>query len=114
MYDTSSQLVERLREWCEENDEEGRRTTTTTTRPRREEEEATEEDDGVTSDAGTALLADRSKPVLVLLNPASGSGRARKVFSRSLEPVLREAGLAYRLVVTERRNHGRDLIASEQ
>ena len=56
----------------------------------------------------------RKRPVLVLVNPNSGPGKARKVFANSLEPVLKEAGLSYRLVVTERRNHARDLIAKEE
>ena len=50
----------------------------------------------------------------MLLNPKSGPGKAKKIFAKSVEPVLREAGIRYKLVVTERRNHARDIIAQEQ
>ncbi len=50
----------------------------------------------------------------MLLNPKSGPGKAKKIFAKSVEPVLREAGIRFKLVVTERRNHARDIIAQEQ
>jgi sphingosine kinase len=50
-----------------------------------------------------------TKKLLILVNPASGPGKAKEIFSQRVRPVLAEASVAYDLVVTERRNHGRDI-----
>ena len=68
-------------------------------------------------------LAAHSKPILFLINPKSGSGRALSVFSSQVwrapevvqvEPVLREAGVQYEMVLTTRANHGRQLVAGRE
>ncbi|CAG0916316.1 unnamed protein product [Notodromas monacha] len=51
------------------------------------------------------------KKFLILVNPASGPGKALEIFMQRVRPVLAEAAVGYDLVVTERRNHARDLVA---
>ncbi|PAA94646.1 hypothetical protein BOX15_Mlig008540g3 [Macrostomum lignano] len=50
------------------------------------------------------------RPLLVLLNPRSGQGRADKLFRETAEPLLEEAGLAHRLVRTESAGHATRLL----
>ena len=48
-----------------------------------------------------------SKPILFLVNPKSGSGRALAMFEKEVMPILREAGLDYEMIPTLRKNYGR-------
>lgn len=43
-----------------------------------------------------------SKPLLVLLNPASGKGQAKKLFDEKILPMFKEAGVPHDLIVTSR------------
>jgi len=48
----------------------------------------------------------REKPILFLINPKSGSGRALNVFNSQVLPILNESGIAYEMELTNRANHG--------
>ncbi|XP_067647634.1 sphingosine kinase 1 [Eurosta solidaginis] len=48
--------------------------------------------------------------ILVLLNPKSGSGKAREIFNRQVVPVLNEAEQSYDLHVTKHPNYAREFI----
>ncbi|XP_036325922.1 sphingosine kinase 2 isoform X3 [Rhagoletis pomonella] len=48
--------------------------------------------------------------ILVLLNPKSGSGKAREIFNRQVVPVLNEAEQAYDLHVTKHANYAREFV----
>ncbi|XP_063097858.1 sphingosine kinase 1 [Cavia porcellus] len=51
--------------------------------------------------------------VLVLLNPRSGKGKALQQFQRLVQPLLAEAEVSFKLMVTERPNHARELVRVE-
>lgn len=55
---------------------------------------------------------DRSKKLIIFVNPKSGDGRAVKMFEKSVQPALEHAGIAYELILTQRPNHGRDFASS--
>ncbi|XP_050334164.1 sphingosine kinase 1 [Bactrocera neohumeralis] len=48
--------------------------------------------------------------ILVLLNPKSGSGKAREIFNRQVVPVLNEAEQPYDLHVTKHANYAREFV----
>ena len=48
-----------------------------------------------------------SKPILFLVNPKSGSGRAMWMFEKQVMPILRESGVDYEMIPTLRKNYGR-------
>ncbi|XP_010616751.1 sphingosine kinase 1 isoform X1 [Fukomys damarensis] len=52
--------------------------------------------------------------VLVLLNPRGGKGKALQQFQRLVQPLLAEAEVSFKLMVTERRNHARELVQAEE
>merc|ERR1711936_1056919 len=54
----------------------------------------------------------REKPILFLINPKSGSGRAVNVFNNQVLPILNESGIAFEMELTNRANHGRELVAT--
>ncbi|KAL8605891.1 hypothetical protein ACOMHN_050302 [Nucella lapillus] len=47
---------------------------------------------------------------LVLINPHSGPGKAVQIFSSEVGPMLEEAGIPYKLIVTEYAGHAQDLM----
>ncbi|XP_013099526.1 sphingosine kinase 2 [Stomoxys calcitrans] len=51
-----------------------------------------------------------AKPLLILLNPKSGSGKGRVLFQKQVAPVFKEAQIQYELVVTTHANYARELI----
>lgn len=51
-----------------------------------------------------------NRKILVLLNPKSGSGKAREIFQQRVAPILVEAELPYELHVTKRANFAREFI----
>nr|XP_008249134.2 sphingosine kinase 1 isoform X2 [Oryctolagus cuniculus] len=52
--------------------------------------------------------------VLVLLNPRGGKGKALQLFRSHVQPLLEEAEVSFRLTLTERRNHARELVRAEE
>ncbi|XP_075158923.1 sphingosine kinase 1 [Haematobia irritans] len=50
------------------------------------------------------------KPLLILLNPKSGSGKGRVLFQKQVAPIFKEAQIQYDLVVTTHANYARELI----
>lgn len=52
----------------------------------------------------------RAREILVLINPASGSGRASAVFETVLRPLLDAAQLSYRTLETVREGHAAELV----
>ena len=48
----------------------------------------------------------------MFINPVGGTGRALQVWEQESEPLFREAGVRYEVVVTERANHAKDVCAS--
>ncbi|PNJ88047.1 SPHK1 isoform 4, partial [Pongo abelii] len=52
--------------------------------------------------------------VLVLLNPRGGKGKALQLFRSHVQPLLAEAEISFTLMLTERRNHARELVRSEE
>lgn len=49
-----------------------------------------------------------TRKVLILLNPKSGSGKARETFQKSVAPVFTEAEIPYELQVTKRAHFARE------
>ncbi|XP_019321665.2 sphingosine kinase 1 isoform X1 [Panthera pardus] len=58
---------------------------------------------------GGSLLPERCR-VLVLLNPRGGKGKALQLFWSHVQPLLAQAGISFTLMLTERRNHARELV----
>lgn len=52
--------------------------------------------------------------VLVLLNPRGGRGKALQLFRSHVQPLLVQADVVFTLVLTERRNHARELVRAEE
>ncbi|XP_037013708.2 sphingosine kinase 1 isoform X2 [Artibeus jamaicensis] len=52
--------------------------------------------------------------VLVLLNPRGGKGKALQLFRSHVQPLLAQADVSFRLMLTERRNHARELVRAEE
>lgn len=50
----------------------------------------------------------------MLLNPRSGKGKALKLFQSRVRPLLEEAEVAFKLMLTERQNHARELVCAEE
>ncbi|XP_077020036.1 sphingosine kinase 1 [Tamandua tetradactyla] len=48
--------------------------------------------------------------VLVLLNPRGGKGKGLQLFRSHVQPLLAQADVSFTLVLTERRNHARELV----
>ncbi|CAL8315737.1 unnamed protein product [Arctogadus glacialis] len=48
--------------------------------------------------------------LMVLLNPQSGRGQAMQLFTAHVQNMLIEAGVPYTLVITDRRNHAREVV----
>ncbi|XP_075418367.1 sphingosine kinase 1 isoform X1 [Tenrec ecaudatus] len=59
-------------------------------------------------------LIPRPCRVLVLLNPRAGKGKALQLFRSRVQPLLVEADVSFTLVLTERRNHARELVRQEE
>lgn len=51
--------------------------------------------------------------LLVIVNPFAGTGSAKKMLHKEVVPTLKEAGLDYDVLLTERANHAREVIAAE-
>lgn len=68
----------------------------------------------VTSDSGIVSLSypplRDSRKVLVILNPKSGSGKARETFQQRVAPIFVEAEIPYDLHVTKCANYAREFV----
>ncbi|RXM28598.1 Sphingosine kinase 1 [Acipenser ruthenus] len=60
--------------------------------------------------ASTESITLRAWPLLVLVNPHSGTGHAPQLFHSHVQDMLTEAGAQYTLLVTERQNHAHELL----
>ncbi|XP_060242335.1 sphingosine kinase 1 isoform X3 [Meriones unguiculatus] len=60
------------------------------------------------------LLLPRPCRVLVLLNPGAGKGKALQLFQNHVQPLLEEAEISFKLMVTERQNHAKELVYAEE
>ena len=58
------------------------------------------------------MMKDNRK-VLVLLNPKSGSGKARETFQKRVAPIFVEAEIAYDLYVTKYANYAREFVRNK-
>ncbi|XP_058977879.1 sphingosine kinase 2 [Musca domestica] len=54
------------------------------------------------------------KPLLIFLNPKSGSGKGRVMFQKQVIPVLKEADIPYELMVTTHANFAREMVKKRQ
>uniref|UniRef100_A0A8C9J4R8 Sphingosine kinase 1 n=1 Tax=Piliocolobus tephrosceles TaxID=591936 RepID=A0A8C9J4R8_9PRIM len=68
----------------------------------------------VFSAGGPRGVLPRPCRVLVLLNPRGGKGKALQLFRSHVQPLLAEAEISFTLMLTERRNHARELVRSEE
>lgn len=59
-------------------------------------------------------LLPRPCRVLVLLNPQGGKGKALQLFQSRVQPFLEEAEITFKLILTERKNHARELVCAEE
>ena len=59
------------------------------------------------------LRLDRTRSLLVLVNPKSGQGKARSIYKDTLRPMLVGAGIGHDLVITTRSNYGHDMVLAE-
>eukprot|EP00092_Neocalanus_flemingeri_P004136 GFUD01004450.1.p1 GENE.GFUD01004450.1~~GFUD01004450.1.p1 ORF type:complete len:382 (+),score=76.64 GFUD01004450.1:72-1217(+) len=53
------------------------------------------------------------KPILFLVNPKSGREKALSIFNRKVLPILQRSNSKYDMIVTNRQNHARDFISTE-
>ncbi|XP_049716600.1 sphingosine kinase 1 isoform X4 [Elephas maximus indicus] len=60
------------------------------------------------------VLLPRPCRVLVLLNPRGGKGKALQLFRSHVQPLLVEAEVSFTLLLTEWRNHARELVRHEE
>uniref|UniRef100_A0A8D2DPI5 Sphingosine kinase 1 n=1 Tax=Sciurus vulgaris TaxID=55149 RepID=A0A8D2DPI5_SCIVU len=63
---------------------------------------------------GPGGLLPRPCRVLVLLNPRGGKGKALQLFQSLVQPLLAQAEVSFMLMLTERRNHARELVRAEE
>ncbi|XP_032312664.1 sphingosine kinase 1 isoform X2 [Camelus ferus] len=63
---------------------------------------------------GPLNLLPRPCHVLVLLNPRGGKGKALPLFRSHVQPLLAQADVSFTLMLTERRNHARELVRAEE
>nr|XP_020018081.1 sphingosine kinase 1 isoform X2 [Castor canadensis] len=63
---------------------------------------------------GSRPLLPRPCRVLVLLNPRGGKGKALQLFQSRVQPLLAEAEVSFTLMLTERQNHARELVRTEE
>lgn len=54
-----------------------------------------------------------SKRMLIILNPKSGSGKAREVFQQRVAPIYIEAEIPYDLHVTKKANYAREFVRTK-
>ncbi|KAM6163513.1 sphingosine kinase 1 [Rhynchocyon petersi] len=66
------------------------------------------------SAGGTPGLIPHPCRVLVLLNPRGGKGKALQLFRSHVQPLLAQAGVSFTLMLTERRNHARELVRTQE
>lgn len=50
-----------------------------------------------------------ARKLLVLINPSSGQGKSLRVFEEKVEPMLKDADINYKAIVTEYANHGKEI-----
>ncbi|KAJ8319222.1 hypothetical protein KUTeg_004313, partial [Tegillarca granosa] len=50
------------------------------------------------------------KTILVLINPHSGPGKAKQIFEKDVAPMLQEADVPYKMVVTEHAGHATEIM----
>ncbi|XP_069038760.1 sphingosine kinase 2 isoform X2 [Lepisosteus oculatus] len=55
-------------------------------------------------------LLPRPRRLLLLVNPFSGRGQAMELCQTHILPMIRESGISYNLIQTERQNHARELV----
>lgn len=53
------------------------------------------------------------RKVLILVNPKSGSGRARETFQQRIAPIFVEAEIPYEMVVTKYANYAREFVRNK-
>ncbi|KAM5272743.1 sphingosine kinase 1 [Ctenodactylus gundi] len=70
--------------------------------------------ESVTLAFGSRRSLPRPCRALVLLNPRSGKGKALQQFQTLVRPLLTEAQISFKLMVTERQNHARELVKAEE
>lgn len=58
----------------------------------------------------TKPQVDRSKKLLLLINPNSGPGRALQIYRKQVSPILAEAEVSHEVIVTERANHATEIV----
>ncbi|KAM9482235.1 sphingosine kinase 1-like [Clarias gariepinus] len=59
---------------------------------------------------GVCAEVRRPSRFLVLINPQSGKGQALALFNTHVQHMLQEADVTYKLQITERQNHARELV----
>ncbi|KAG5192105.1 ATP-NAD kinase-like domain-containing protein [Tribonema minus] len=65
-----------------------------------------------TRSSATAVHPVRAK-LLVFVSPVSGRGKGWSVWTKTLQPVLDQAGAAYTVIKTQRQHHARDIVAGK-
>lgn len=55
---------------------------------------------------------DKSKRLLLLINPNSGHGKAHQIYKKQVASVLGEAEVAHEVIITERPNHALEIVQS--
>uniref|UniRef100_A0A8C3YQI0 Sphingosine kinase 1 n=1 Tax=Catagonus wagneri TaxID=51154 RepID=A0A8C3YQI0_9CETA len=62
---------------------------------------------------GARVQLPRPCRVLVLLNPRGGKGQGLQLFRSHVQPLLAQADISFTLMLTDRRNHARELVRAE-
>ncbi|KAG7154183.1 sphingosine kinase 1-like isoform X2 [Homarus americanus] len=55
---------------------------------------------------------DKSKKLLMLINPNSGPGKAQQIYKKQVASVFGEAETDHEVIITERANHAREIVQS--
>ncbi|XP_060058794.1 sphingosine kinase 1 isoform X1 [Erinaceus europaeus] len=68
----------------------------------------------VSAVAGPGGQLPRPCTVLVLLNPRGGKGKGLQLFWKQVQPQLVQADISFKLLLTERKNHAREMVRAEE
>lgn len=63
---------------------------------------------------GTEPVVPSQRHFLVVVNPKSGKGEAMKIWKKTIQPMLMEAGIKATVLVTERPHHAHDYVVDPQ
>ena len=58
----------------------------------------------------SGVISDRPKNLLIFINPFGGKGYGKNIFYNKVVPLLRLSGVKYKVIITERPFHAKDMV----